>query len=164
VLRGPSVARPAAEVVGPDQLVQEGGATEDVVQQHLDVVRFAVVDVQVQRAARSEQSAGLAQQRLQHAEVVLVHVEVGVPRRLDRRVAAALESGAVAVLVPDGGDRATPLGLSGVERRVDVDQLETGVGQRWQQGRAVAEQHVVGSRVQVEHVGPGGFEPPLDGT
>ena len=81
VLGRPPVAGPAAEVVGPDDLVEERVAAEHLVEQQLDVVRLAVVDVQVQRAARREQPAGLVQQRLEHAEVVVVDVEVARARR-----------------------------------------------------------------------------------
>jgi hypothetical protein len=76
----------------------------------------------------------------------------------------ALEADPVAVLVPDGGKRPATLCLAGVERRIDVNQLECAVGQARQDLLAVAEHDVVGSPAEIDHVGPAGFEPALSRT
>src|ERR1043165_982275 len=46
VLRRPALLRARAVVVGPDDLVHERRATEDLVEEHLAVVHLAVVDVE----------------------------------------------------------------------------------------------------------------------
>ena len=55
VLGRPALARLRAVVVRPDELVEEAVAPEQRVQQHLGVVRLAVVEVQVERAVVGEQ-------------------------------------------------------------------------------------------------------------
>ena len=70
MLGRPAAPRLGAVVVGPDQLVEECVAPEDLVEQQLAVVGLAVVDVEVQRPVLGEQRAGRAQPRLQEAEVV----------------------------------------------------------------------------------------------
>ena len=96
VLGRPAGARLGAVVVGPDELVEEARAAEQLVQQQLAVVRLAVVDVEVQRPVRREQAADLAQARLEEAEVVVERVAVGGLGEQARGVAAAGEAGAVA--------------------------------------------------------------------
>ena len=120
VLGRPAVARLAAVVVGPDQLVEEALAAEQLVEQQLAVVRLAVVDVEVQRALGREQPAHLAQARLEEAEVVVERVAVGGLLQQPRRVAAAAEAGPVAVGVGDRRERPPRLRPPGVERRVEV--------------------------------------------
>ena len=77
VLRRPPPLRARAVVVGPDDLVQEAVAPEDLVEEHLAVVRLAVVEVEVERAVVARAGAGLAQPRLEEAEVVVEGVGVG---------------------------------------------------------------------------------------
>ena len=139
VLLRPAALRLAAVVVGPDQLVEEALAAEHLVEQQLDVVRLAVVEVQVQRAGGVQHAAQLAQPRLEEAEVVVERVAVG--GRLEQRggVAAAAEAGAVAVGGRDRGQRAARLRAAGVERRVGVDQLHAAVLELAQQRQVVAE-------------------------
>ena len=122
VLGRPAVARLAAVVVGPDQLVEEAVAAEQLVQQQLAVVRLAVVDVEVQRPLGGEQAADLAQARLEEGEVVVERVAVGGLLQEPGRVAAAAEAGAVAGGVGRGGERPARLRPARVERRVEVGQ------------------------------------------
>ena len=51
MLGGPAAGGFAAEVVGPDQLVEEAVPPEQCVERDLGVVRFAVVQVQIEGAA-----------------------------------------------------------------------------------------------------------------
>src|SRR5687768_11262054 len=84
---------------------------------------LAVVEVQVQRARRMQDAADLLEARSQEPQIV---VEVIFVRRLGeqlRGVAAAAETGAVAVVGRGGDERATRLRLARVERRVGVHQL-----------------------------------------
>ena len=64
VLRGPAPLRAGTVVVGPDELVQEAFAPEDLVEEHLAVVRLARVEVEIERAvgaaASGEPRAGAA--------------------------------------------------------------------------------------------------------
>src|SRR5205085_9509344 len=119
VLSGPAPFRPRAVVVGPHDLVQEAVAPEDFVQRDLDVVRLPGIEMDVQRSALREQLARLAQEGLEPADVVIEGVDERRLAHLLRAVAAALEAGAVAVLVRDGAKRAAALFATGVEGRVD---------------------------------------------
>jgi len=60
VLRGPAALRLGAVVVRPDDLVQEALAAEELVEQELGVMGLAVVEMEIERAARSEKPAQLA--------------------------------------------------------------------------------------------------------
>src|SRR3954451_1785479 len=98
VLGRPAVLRPAAVVVGPDQLVEEVLLAEELVEQQLDPVGLAVVEVYVERAVAGQKISCTLQFRAQKAEIVSVGIRVG--------------------------KSASPLGLAGVERRIDVDEIE----------------------------------------
>ena len=105
VLRRPAALRARAVVVGPDDLVQEAVAAEDLVEQHLAVVRLARVEVHVERAVLPQQPPRLAQPRLEEAEVVVVAVVVGRCADDCRAVAAPAEARAVAVGIGAGRER-----------------------------------------------------------
>ena len=77
VLGGPAAFGAAAVVVGPDDLVEEAGAPEDAVQQHLAVVRLAVVDVEVEGAVGGEDAVSLDEARGEEGEVVVEGVVEG---------------------------------------------------------------------------------------
>ena len=101
---------------------------------------LAVVEVQVERALGVEQPAGLAQPRLQEAEVVVEAVAVGRALEQLAAVAAAAEPGAVAVARRDRPQPPARCVLAGVERRVEVDHPERAVGERRHHGQVIAEQ------------------------
>ena len=105
VLGRPAGARLGAVVVGPDDLVEEALAAEELVEQQLAVVRLAVVDVEVQRAVGREQAADLAQARLEEREVVVERVAVGGLLQQPARVPPPAEAGPVAVRVRRRGQR-----------------------------------------------------------
>ena len=129
VLGRPAALGARAVVVGPDDLVQEALAAEDLVEEHLAVVRLARVDVDVQRPVLREHPPRLAQPRLEKAEVVVEAVGVGAAARRPAPVAPAAEPGAVAVGIGLDREREPALLLAGVERRIDVDQREGAVRQ-----------------------------------
>src|SRR5204862_6042265 len=104
VLGRPATTAAGAVVVGPDQLVQEALAAEDLVQQQLDVVRLAIVEVDVERAAVVQQAAGLAQPRLEEAQVVVEVVPVGGALPQLAAVPPAAEPDTAALGVGDGGE------------------------------------------------------------
>ncbi len=143
VLGGPAPARAAAEVVGPDDLVQEAVAPEDLVEQQLAVVRLAVVDVEVEGALLPEQAVGLLEARREEVEVVLE--AVAVARALEQlgAVAAPAEADARGGRVSDGAQRAPLLAPAGVERGVDVDQLEAAVREGGQQIQVLPQEDLV---------------------
>jgi hypothetical protein len=80
VLGRPATARLGPVVVGPDDLVEERVAAEQLVEQQLAVMGLAVVDVEVERPVGSEQLAAALQARGEEAEVVTERVVVGEPR------------------------------------------------------------------------------------
>ena len=99
MLGRPAARALAAVVVGPDDLVEEARAAEQLVERDLDVVRLAVVEVQVERAAVGQQPAHLDQPRPQEAEVVVEAVARTSACPALGPVAAPVEAGAVAVVV-----------------------------------------------------------------
>jgi hypothetical protein len=143
VLGRPPPARLGPVVVGPHDLVQEAVPAEDLVAEQLHVVRLAVVQVQVERAPRVEQPAGLMQPRLQEPEVVVEAVAVGRALEELAAVAAPAEPGAVAVGVGDRRERAAGLEAAGVERRVEVGQRHRLVRLGAQEREVVTEQDAV---------------------
>ena len=129
-----SAAAGAAVVVGPDDLVEEALAAEELVEHDLDVVRLAVVEVDVERPVLGEQRGAPRSSRgTQEAEVVVEGVVVGErpattpcgsagpPKPARSPSASAHRAQALAPLRPPG-----------VERRIDVDQVERAVGQAGQ--------------------------------
>ncbi len=128
-----------AVVVGPHDLVQEALPAEDLVEEHLHVVGFARVDVDVQRPILREHPPRLAEPRLEKTEVVVEAVGVGAAARRPAPVPPPAEPGAVTVGIGLDREREPALLLPGVERRIDVDQRERAVRQPWKQIEVVAE-------------------------
>ena len=137
VLRRPATPRPGTVVVGPDDLVEEALPAEELVEQHLGVVRLPVVEMEVERPRRVEQPVDLAQPRLQEAEVVLEGVRVRGGAQHARRIAAPAEPGPVAVGVLLGRQGQPALPPPRVERRVGVDELEATVLELWEDDEVV---------------------------
>ena len=129
VLGGPAAARLGAVVIGPDDLVEERVAPEHLVEQELAVVGLAIVDVEVQRAVRGQQLPRPRQARLQEAQVVAERVVVAEALQQAGAVAAAAEAHPGGAGVGRGRHRAPRLRPAGVERRVDVDEIERARGQ-----------------------------------
>jgi hypothetical protein len=119
--------RPAAVVVGPDDLVEEALTTEELVQEHLRVVGLAVVEMEVERPRRRQHPPELAKARLEKAEIVVERVLVRRVAERGRGVAPPAEADAVAVVVRRGRERQPPLPASGVEGGIGVDELEARV-------------------------------------
>ena len=143
VLGRPAALGAGAVVVGPDDLVEEAVAAEDLVEQQLAVMGLAVVDVEVERALGAQQPVGLLEPGRQEREVVLEPVAVAGAVQQRRAVAPALEAGALARRVAERLQRPTLLELAGVEGRVDVDQLEGLPGEATQQLEVLAEQDLI---------------------
>ena len=112
MLGRPLLLCPPAVIISPDDLVEETIAAKDLVQQHLAVMHFAVIDVEIQRAMRSKQTVGLFQARGKKGQVVVKDVGVGLRPQLDGLVAAPLKAGAVAVLRLAGLDMGAGLGAA----------------------------------------------------
>ncbi len=111
-------------------------------------MRLPVVDVEVERPRAVQQAAHLAQARLEEAEVVVERVAVGRLGQQLRRVTPAAEAVAVAVLILADLDRLPRLELAGVERRIEVGELERLVLEAGQDVEVVAEENrVVGRRL-----------------
>jgi hypothetical protein len=111
----------------------------------LDVVALARVEVDVERAVRREQAGGPDEPRREEADVVVERVGVGQRADLLRPDSGARESVAIAVVVGHDAQRATALLAPGVERRVDVDDVEGAVGQAREDVEVVAvDEQVVG--------------------
>ena len=143
MLGGPAALGAPAVVVGPDDLVEEAVAPEDLVEQQLAVVGLAVVDVEVQRALAREQPVRLEQARLEEREVVIEGVAVAGLGEQPRAVALPLKAGVSSVVVAHRLQHLARLRLAGVERRVDVHELERGVGERRQQLHVLAQQDLI---------------------
>jgi hypothetical protein len=128
VLGRPALRGPRPVVVGPDDLVEEGGPAEDRVQQHLAVVHLPVVDVEEERPGGLQQPVRLRQPRRQEPQVVVEGVGEGPGLVALGAVPLPLEPDPVAFLVLDGPKPGPGLGLPRVEGRIDVDQIEERVG------------------------------------
>jgi hypothetical protein len=120
-------------VVRPDHLIEKAIAAEDLVEQHLAVMRLARIDVEVQGAVRRQDPATLLEPRPQPSEVVVErvlessHVGASAPVRgaakastFSSGVAHSLQSEAVAP-------------RTGIERRVGVHEARAPRGQLSQQ-------------------------------
>ena len=140
MLSRPAALGAPAVVVSPDDLVEEALTPEDLIEQQLAVVGLAVVDVEVQGALAREQPAGLLQARREKREIVIEAVAVAGLGEQPRGVAPALEPHVLAVRVPDRLQCLARLHLAGVERRVDVHELEGLVGERRQQLQVLTEE------------------------
>ena len=142
VLGGPAPGGTGAVVVGPDDLVLEAVAAiggcggEELVEENFDVVHFARVYMQKERTRGIQDAMGFGEPRAEEAEVVgeSVGVVVGGGVEFFGAVAMATEAGAVAGVVTDGAEAGTLLGGPGVEGRVDVDELDGGVGEGAERG------------------------------
>ncbi len=123
MLGRPAVFRPAAVVIRPDDLVQEALPPEDGIQQDFAVMHLAVVNVEIQAARWFEQTVRLAEARFEEGQVIVK--DIGIPFRadLDGLIAPSAEAGAIAIFVLFRADLRARLGFAGVERRIDVDQV-----------------------------------------
>jgi hypothetical protein len=72
----PAAAGAGAVVVGPDDLVEEALAAEELVEEELHVVRLPIVDVKVERPALREHPSHFTEPRLEKAQVVVELVAV----------------------------------------------------------------------------------------
>ncbi len=144
MLGGPSPLGPGAVVVGPDDLVEEALAAEDLIEQELAVVRLAIVDVEVEAAVLAQQAVRLEQPWLEEGQVVVEAIAVAGLREERRFVAATLKARALPLPVLHRLERAAGLQLAGVERRVDVDQLKGPALQRGQQLEVLTQQYPIG--------------------
>ena len=139
----PAVARTPPVVVGPHDLVEEALPPEHPVQQQLRVVDLAVVEVQVQGAARLQQPSRLRQERFEEGEVVVEGVVEGARAEALRLVAPAAEARAVARAVRRvrRAQPLAPLPPARVEGRIQVDQVDRFAVQRARRRHAVGAVH-----------------------
>ena len=124
MLGGPAVLRPPAVVVGPDDLVEKALASEDLVEKDLAVVRLAVIDMEVEGPVRGEESVGFLQSRNDEPHVIVEDVAVGTTGDLGGRVSTTGETHAIPRWIRHDRDLSTSLSTAGIERRIDVDQVE----------------------------------------
>ena len=99
VLGGPLFGGTRAVVVGPDDLVLEGVAAEDLVEKDFAVVDFAIVDMEEERAGGGEDAMGLGEAGAEESEEVVELIAVagvGVDGEDFGAVATATEADAVA--------------------------------------------------------------------
>src|SRR5665647_2023760 len=139
MLGRPALSGPAPVVVGPDDLVEKRLAPEDLVKEHLAVMRLAAVDMEEQRAVGREDAPRFCESRRQEPQVVREIVRPGGAPEDLRAVAPPLEAGPVAVFITRGAQACALLRASRVERRVDVDEARAGVRQLAQHLEVVAE-------------------------
>jgi hypothetical protein len=159
VLGGPSLLGSSAVVVGPDDLVEETLAAEDLIEQQLAVMRLSIVDVEVEGAARCEQSVSFAQPWLKEREVVVELVEIRRLGEQARLVAATRKPRAIAVFVGYGLEGLACLRPAGVERWVDVDQLE-GLAPKARQNLKVLSQDDLAVAVYAGNLSDGSADAP----
>ena len=140
MLGRPAPLGSAAVVVGPDDLVEKTLPAEDAVQQHLAVVRLAVVDVEEERARAGEHPVGLLKARREEGQVVAEVIGIAGGAERGRSVAPTLEAGPVALRGPAPSCSATRFLLpASIEGRIDIDQVDAAVAQRAQELEIVVE-------------------------
>src|SRR5262249_21300413 len=123
--------RARAVVVSPDDLVEERGATEDLVEEHLAVVHLAIVDVEVEASRRRENTVRFAQPGLEEREIVVEAVsEPFVGREPLRPIATPCEAVGVAARIAHGLEAVTSLDATGIERGIEIDEIDRRVRQR----------------------------------
>src|SRR5262249_17892725 len=136
---------------------EEAVPAEDLVEQHLRVVRLARIEMDVERAVLPKKAPCLAEAGLEEREGVVEAVGVGRRPEDGRPVAAAAEAGAIAFRSQVWRQPQAALLTPGVERRVEVDQRERLVGEAREQLHVVAQMDRL-----LEH--RGSLEPASDGT
>ena len=141
VLFRPAVTRPAAVVVGPDDLVQEPLGPEQLVEQEPGVVGGVKIEVEVDRSCRSQHSVDLGEALVQERQVLREGHVVSVAVARDHfelvhavgKTLASLGTGTSAngaqgthLLRPEGG--------------VDVNEVDASVRQLAQDPQVVVEE------------------------
>ena len=129
MLGRPAPGRSRSVVVRPHDLVQEAVAPEDLIEQHLAVVRFPRVDMEVQRPVGREDAPRFHQPRAQPAQVVVERVVEAVAGSLVDPVEAAGEAGAPRRRIGGGSRAHAAAPLPGVEGRIRVHQAGAAAGQ-----------------------------------
>jgi hypothetical protein len=132
VLRGPSPRGPRAVVIRPHHLVEEARAPEDLVEQHLAVMRLPRIDVEVQGALGGEDSSGLLEARTKPADVVVEAVVVASSLLAFNAIAASGKPQARRGCIGGRGGSHPASRTPGVERRIDVDESRAPIRQRAQ--------------------------------
>ena len=143
VLGGPLRFCARAIIVGPDDLIKEALPSEDLIEQHLAVMHFAVIDVKVQAAVGLEQAISLAQARFDKGNKVIENVAVGLRTHLHCCIAVAGKAGTVAVLGTFGAQLGAALRMPGVEGWVDIDEVHRGRRQRLQGSQVISKVNAV---------------------
>jgi hypothetical protein len=105
---------------------------------------FAVVNVEVQTAGGFEQPVVFSQARLEEGQVIVKDIGIAFGADLDGLVAPATKAGAVAIFAAFGADLRARLGFAGVERWIDVDQVDRCGRQGLQNGEVVTEVDTIG--------------------
>ncbi len=93
---------------------------------------------------RFEQTVGFIQTGFEERQVVIIDIGVPLGTDLDGLIAPAAKAGAVTVLAALCADLCARLGFAGVERRVDVDQVDGSIRQGLQEGQVVTKVDTVG--------------------
>jgi hypothetical protein len=124
VFGGPAGSGTGAVIVGPDDFVDEGVATEDEVEEDLAVVDLSIVDVEEEAAIGMKEAMGFDEARFEEGEVVVEEVWVFLGTDLDVAVAESMEAGFGSLGIADDGDVVAGLDATGVEGGIDVDQVD----------------------------------------
>ena len=139
----PLPAGARAIVVRPDDLVEETLPPEELIEQDLAVMYLAVVDVKVQAAVFREDALRFDQARLEEEQEVIKDVTIRLGTDLNGGIALTRKTCAVAAVGFLGPELGARLHLAGVERRVDVDQLNARGWQRAQDLQIIAKEYTV---------------------
>jgi len=86
-------------------------------------MHFAVIDMKIEAAMGFEEAVGFQQARREKAEIVIELVVIGTFAQVGGLVGTPLKPDAVAVFIRHCFERLAALGVTGIERRVNVDQV-----------------------------------------
>ena len=144
VLGRPSLQGACAVVVGPHNLILKAVAPEDFIEHHLQIMRFAWVDMQEKASIFAQQTVCLLEPRTQEARVIAEPIrEAGHALPRFNAVSSASKADAIAPVVRDGLDAWTRLVTARVEGRIDIDQVCGGALEGAQQVEVFAVQNAI---------------------
>jgi len=129
MLRRPFLLGAGAVIISSDNLVEEAFTPKNAIQQNFTVMDLTIVDVKIQAAVRFEHAVGLDQARLEEGQIIIEQIGIRFLPDADGFITPALEAGPVTVFAALGLDLRAGLDAPGVEGRVDVNEIDTPIGE-----------------------------------
>ncbi len=123
MLGRPAVLCPPAEIVGPDDLVQEVFPPKDLIQQDLAVMCLAEVDMEIQTAGWLEHAVGFHQPGFEKSPVILEAVAIIAGGDDLSGITLIAKTNPITQIRAGCFKLPARLHLAGVERWINIDQI-----------------------------------------